>query len=808
MLSFLHLLPHLWRTIINYRLLYSKKLKHSLACATLVLLFGAANATTYPVNTYSTLTSAITSATDGDIINITANIVVTAEVSVTKALVFKGNNYTITVPVPGITDAGLQASSPSAFRVFNISASGKTITFSNLTIKGGVSSASGGAVSIATGTIVKFTSCTISNSKAASGGGLYNVGTCYLLKTHIVRNAANYGGGFLNAGGTLYMEYSDVLENRSLTTNGGGGGCENNGGGYLYINNSSFGNNQSTELGGAINNNGAYVFALNSSFTGNVAYGSYKGGAIAQNASGKTMYLVNCLFGYNYYNNTPATAAYTQDDVHAYQGTISLAYCTYTASSTSSGTITSVTGNNIHSLAADGSTNDLFTGGSLAQLTDANGSLYGTNSIFRPFLVNISGTRVPTLKTGSYALAKGCVTGFTNGSGTPAVGYKVASTWTNLVGTTASSYQVTDDETNYARAATPAAGALEKLVDNYVIMKIVATTNGTVSGGSIYGDVYPSGTSVTLTALPNTGYALTNWTYNLGGSGTVSGNPLTLTLTQSTTLTPNFAISTNYTLTYIGNGQTSGSAPAVGSYLIGTNGTASSNSGSLQRTGYTFAGWNTADNGSGTDYAVGATYSASTNAVMYAKWTSLGITLDVRLNSFSATPANNGKEVLLKWQTGTETNSDYFEIQRAENCGDNWQPVGKVGAAGNSSVAVNYAYTDKDVTAGNYCYRLKQVDKDGNFKYLTVVSVHLNGSGNTAVNVYPNPAQNTLFVTGESIRTISNIHVFNQAGQEVTQMCSVQQQSNSKFSIQVSKLATGMYYIKTAEQIQKVSVAH
>ena len=116
--------------------------------------------------------------------------------------------------------------------------------------------------------------------------------------------------------------------------------------------------------------------------------------------------------------------------------------------------------------------------------------------------------------------------------------------WANLVGT-ASSYPIADDETVYTRAATPAAGALEKLVDNYVILKVVATANGTVNGASIYGDVYPSGTAVTMTALPNAGYALTNWAYNLGGTGTVSGNPLTLTLTQNTTLTPNFTSSSS-----------------------------------------------------------------------------------------------------------------------------------------------------------------------------------------------------------------------------------------------------------------------
>jgi len=39
------------------------------------------------------------------------------------------------------------------------------------------------------------------------------------------------------------------------------------------------------------------------------------------------------------------------------------------------------------------------------------------------------------------------------------------------------------------------------------------------------------------------------------------------------------------------------------------------------RTGYTFAGWNTASDGSGTAYAAGATYTANAALTLYAQWT-------------------------------------------------------------------------------------------------------------------------------------------------------------------------------------------
>jgi uncharacterized repeat protein (TIGR02543 family) len=78
-----------------------------------------------------------------------------------------------------------------------------------------------------------------------------------------------------------------------------------------------------------------------------------------------------------------------------------------------------------------------------------------------------------------------------------------------------------------------------------------------------------------------------------------------------------------YTMTYDANGATSGSVPSSGSFTSGGAATAvSSNSGSLVRTGYTFGGWNTAADGTGTPYAAGSsTYSTNADVTLYAVWT-------------------------------------------------------------------------------------------------------------------------------------------------------------------------------------------
>lgn len=81
------------------------------------------------------------------------------------------------------------------------------------------------------------------------------------------------------------------------------------------------------------------------------------------------------------------------------------------------------------------------------------------------------------------------------------------------------------------------------------------------------------------------------------------------------------AAPTLYSLTYDGNTETGGTEPSTvtlqeaGALLF-----ASANTGTLVKTGSTFSGWNTAANGSGTDYAVGDPVVLEGNMTLYAKW--------------------------------------------------------------------------------------------------------------------------------------------------------------------------------------------
>jgi len=81
------------------------------------------------------------------------------------------------------------------------------------------------------------------------------------------------------------------------------------------------------------------------------------------------------------------------------------------------------------------------------------------------------------------------------------------------------------------------------------------------------------------------------------------------------------APNTTYTVTYNGNGNDSGSAPANQTKIHGVTLALAYNTGNLERLGFDFAGWSTTADSSGTNYAPGALYTANANGPLYAKWT-------------------------------------------------------------------------------------------------------------------------------------------------------------------------------------------
>jgi uncharacterized repeat protein (TIGR02543 family) len=168
------------------------------------------------------------------------------------------------------------------------------------------------------------------------------------------------------------------------------------------------------------------------------------------------------------------------------------------------------------------------------------------------------------------------------------------------------------------------------------------STGGTAPAGGTYDyNVIVSAASNTFT---RDGYRFTGWNTAANGTGTSYSEDASITVTASITLYAQWSRLTTYTVSYAGNGNTSGSAPVDNAqYTSGQSATALG-AGTLVKNGSSFAGWNTSENGNGTSYAEGASIPITGNITLYAKWaliTTYTVTYNGNNNSGGTVPIDN-----------------------------------------------------------------------------------------------------------------------------------------------------------------------
>ncbi len=160
-------------------------------------------------------------------------------------------------------------------------------------------------------------------------------------------------------------------------------------------------------------------------------------------------------------------------------------------------------------------------------------------------------------------------------------------------------------------------------------LNVTSTSTGTVNGGMLVstfvfngGEVDATGAVKAFISAPSP--TITNYVYKSNASGgAFTGDWISPGTTPLTWTDKHVALKKlpTFTVTYDGNGNTSGSVPTdTGGYLSGATVTTKSNSGTLFIRNYTFAGWNTAADGTGTKYAVGDTFTITGNITLYAQW--------------------------------------------------------------------------------------------------------------------------------------------------------------------------------------------
>ncbi len=154
-----------------------------------------------------------------------------------------------------------------------------------------------------------------------------------------------------------------------------------------------------------------------------------------------------------------------------------------------------------------------------------------------------------------------------------------------------------------------------------------------------------------------------------------------------------------------------------------------------------------------------------------------GTPLPVELTSFTASVS--GGKVTLNWQTATEVNNYGFEIQRSvvssqlsvvSDQRSEWETISFVEGNGNSNSPKDYSYIDENVAVGNYLYRLKQIDNNGEFSYSSEVEVNIEAIPTefALYQNYPNPFNpETTIKYSVPEQTYVTVKLFDISGSEI-----------------------------------------
>jgi hypothetical protein len=167
--------------------------------------------------------------------------------------------------------------------------------------------------------------------------------------------------------------------------------------------------------------------------------------------------------------------------------------------------------------------------------------------------------------------------------------------------------------------------------------------------------------------------------------------------------------------------------------------------------------------------------------------------LPIELLSFDA--IMNNKQVDITWATATESNNDYYTIEKSKD-GITFETSSIVDAAGNSLSTINYKDIDPAPFEGISYYRLKQTDFDGTFTYSKIVSVNYSISDD-GFTVFPNPTDGEINININDLEGKEVLVIIRDiTGKECFSKVVLSQENQQLIAIDSEhKLASGAYII-------------
>jgi len=169
--------------------------------------------------------------------------------------------------------------------------------------------------------------------------------------------------------------------------------------------------------------------------------------------------------------------------------------------------------------------------------------------------------------------------------------------------------------------------------------------------------------------------------------------------------------------------------------------------------------------------------------------------LPINLLSFNAVCEN--AKVNITWSTASETNNDFFTIQRSPDA-SSWEFVKSIPGGGNSNSTLRYSATDMDPLNGTSYYRLKQTNYNGQSEVFSPVSVICGeDKDRQSISYYPNPFTSEVVVGLRNINYEKAVFaVYDLLGKKVYEMIIPGNESeNQEIKLDLHMLPAGVYSV-------------
>lgn len=149
----------------------------------------------------------------------------------------------------------------------------------------------------------------------------------------------------------------------------------------------------------------------------------------------------------------------------------------------------------------------------------------------------------------------------------------------------------------------------------------------------------------------------------------------------------------------------------------------------------------------------------------------------------------------LVWNTATEKNGDYFQIER-QTAGGDFLAIGRVEAVGESLQQQHYTFDDLQPVPGENVYRLRMVDRDSRFEHSP--SIIVTRQETAGWQLAPNPAtgQVTLSINGQDEPPMFRFEVYNAQGRLVLAHEQVAPALPYRRDFQIASLPRGIYFCR------------